>query len=322
MRKDSLTEAIEQITGAASPAALFGSPADPADVRRAPRLYRKLAWAAHPDRAGSRAGQAVDAMARLNRMHDEWLRQVGEMRGAHGQRREQGPYLEGSRGRYPLRARVDATATVATYATDRATVFADIARSQQGNPAAELAHDVRQALTAPGLAAFVPAVLDRGITDGRSWTVWALPESMATLRQVRAAYPAGLDGRDWAWMARRILMVLAEAPIAHGGVGVDTVSVQPEEHGVVITGWALFGTRRLADPWALNQRVPGPDPAVAACADLFAAMLAPSERRQLSFAASARGLDARGFLREYDALLGHLYGPRRFRPFTLPQPPR
>ena len=156
-------------------------------------------------------------------------------------------------------------------------------------------------VAARGMSAFVPDTVDAAVTDGRGWIAYRIPETMASLREVREAYPDGLDGRDWAWMLRRILMTLAAAGRAHGALTVDTVLIEPEQHGVLLTGWtaALGGDG-------------------AALADLTDAMLAPGEPRQSQFMRAAQRLSPERQLAEYDLLLRHVYGRRRFRPFTIP----
>ena len=64
---------------------------------------------------------------------------------------------------------------------------------------------------------------------------------------------------------------------AHGALTVDTVLIEPEQHGVLLTGWtaALGGDG-------------------AALADLTDAMLAPGEPRQSQFMRAAQRLSPKG----------------------------
>lgn len=316
MRTYTTGEAIREIEAAENGAAIFGSPSDPADRRAARGIFRSLALAVHPDRAQQAGGPAADAMARLNLMHDQWMRQArpgsaASSRPAPTTAGADDPYLEGRKGPIRLRQRVAADPDVATYATQGPTLFVDIARQDPGSNRVRAVVDVAGRLAGAGLGAFVPTVVDRGITQNCAWTAWQIPSSMVTLRQICDEYAEGLDGRDWAWMARRVLMVLAQSPLSLLRIGLDSIWIQPEEHGVVVTGWAQWG-RPLGC---------GPCPA-APLAALFPLVLAPDERRQLRFAAGADRLDAFSFLREYDTLLAVLYGPRRFRPLRFPNPNR
>ena len=66
------------------------------------------------------------------------------------------------------------------------------------------------------------------------------PDELYSLEEVRAAYPAGIDARDMAWMWRRLLTVLGfvhEQRLVHGCVTPDHVLIEPREHKLVLIGW-------------------------------------------------------------------------------------
>ncbi len=176
-----------------------------------------------------------------------------------------------------------------------------VARRAAANAVALTLVDVRPRLAAQGMSGFVPEVLDSGRTAGRAWLVTRVPADLLSMRDVLRLLPAGLDGRDWAWIARRLLMTLDAAGITHGALDLDTVLVAPEAHGIVVTGW----TGRGRD---------GP-----ALARLFDEVLGSGIRddRQRRFAERAADLEPRRALTEYDLLLSHLYGERRYRPFPV-----
>ncbi|WP_306208315.1 lipopolysaccharide kinase InaA family protein [Actinoplanes sp. RD1] len=149
-----------------------------------------------------------------------------------------------------------------------------------------------------------------------------------------------LDARDVAWMWRRLLTALGwahRAGVVHGAVLPEHVLIQPEEHGVVLVDWCYSvapGTpvpavvsrhRATYPPEVLAQR-----PATAAT-DIYQAsglMLALIEeppgaiRRFVAGcryrAPRMRPQDAWQLLAEFDELLEKWYGPRKFRPFTVP----
>ncbi len=75
---------------------------------------------------------------------------------------------------------------------------------------------------------------------------------------------------------------------------------QPEQHGVVLTGW--------------TAAIGGDGPVLAGLTDT---MLRSREPRQSRFMHAAQELSPGKQLTEYDLLLQHLYGRRRFRPFTV-----
>lgn len=307
MTPTSAAAAIRAIRAARTARHLFdGRPADAAAARRARRGYRALVALIHPDLAAANRidpADAVDATARLNQLFEQWRDQDAKLQPAE-------PHVVGDHGTYVLRTRVRRTDRISTYGTDRRDVSVAVSRAQPRATDAVL--QAARALGAQGLGAFGPDIVDRGQVDGRAWVAYRIPAGLHSLREVRAAYPRGLDGRDWAWMVRRILMAVAAADGAHADVGLDTVLIQPEQHGVMLTGWGGAGIPPLLADGDAAVNGPG-------IAGLFDAMLHPSETRQREFAASAVTLPPRRWLAEYDLLLRHLYGARRHRPFSLPR---
>lgn len=300
-------EAIALIRGARTADDLFGPCADdePTERRRI-RTYRRLAFVVHPDRAvseGLSLAEATAATKRLTALRDEHA--------GHGTRaRTPSAHVQGLHGVYLLRERLRSTDDIAVYATDVAGVRIDIARRPLANSRTHVLGRIRRGLERARLGGFVPEVVDAGEVDGRAWTAHRTPDGLVPLRDVRAAYPAGLDGRDWAWMARRLLLVRAAAPLPHGGLDLDTVQIHPSGHRVMVTGWG-----RAPSP-ATDATHDG-----RAVADLFDALLdsRPDSQRQRAFAAASVRLPAERVAHEYDLLLNALYGARRHRPFSLPR---
>ncbi|MBK7821734.1 MAG: hypothetical protein IPJ61_11850 [Tessaracoccus sp.] len=285
--------AIETILGATAPEDLFdGAPADGDAARRARRRYRTLVALVHPDRAAANGvdpAEAQRAMAVLTALYDRWV--DAKVDGGE-------PHVVGRDRAYPIRKRLRQAPRLSTYATDEDDLFIAISRSVDNG--VRPLFRAEQHLSDVHMWGFGPRIVDWGEAAGRRWAAYRLPEGLRSLREVRAAYPGGLDGRDWAWMARRLLMVFDAVDVTNGALGLDSVLIHPVEHGVVVTHW---GEGAAPDAPAITQ--------------LFDDMLAPDEDRQRRFAASSDGLSPRQRLYEYDLLLRALYGPRRFRPFTL-----
>jgi hypothetical protein len=141
-------------------------------------------------------------------------------------------------------------------------------------------------------------------------------------------------------MWRRLLTALGwahEAGVVHGAVLPEHVLIHPAEHGVVLVDWCyavapgqpltavVAAHRDRYPPEALARRPVSP------ATDIYLAtvtvqrlvgrrMPAPMRRFVagcLYDAPRMRPQHAWQLLAELDDLLGHLYGPRRFRPFTL-----
>ncbi|WP_238438447.1 protein kinase family protein, partial [Frankia nepalensis] len=215
-----------------------------------------------------------------------------------------------------------------------------------------------------GLSPRVPSPSSRNRELGR-------PDDFVTLAQARAAYPAGLDPRDVAWMWRRLLVAIGyahRAGVAHGAVLPEHVLIHPAQHGLVLVDWcysavpdpadgAVVGvqpraggaddpSRRIpalveayADwypPEVARREPPGAATDIALASRCVSYLLGSADPARLGGAVPApirrfltgcllpspsmRPDDAWRLLAELDELLGRIYGPRRFRPFTMPSP--
>ncbi|SER94107.1 protein kinase family protein [Lentzea albida] len=327
------TEALELVERAGSAEALFGPrTTDPDKRRQAKRLYRALASVLHPDVVGPGDTRAHAASAVLTRLHHEWTHSTTvELRTRTGVYRIGEPFAVGS--------------IANLYESDGPHVV-KVVRNPALNP---LLHGEWQALRRlerftdrnQWLRPFYPRLLDTSgdVAKGsRAFTVLdPLKDGFVTLKDVQDAYPRGLDGRDYAWMHRRLLKALAGAHqigLVHGAVTAENVLVHPEQHGIVLAGWSFAveeGQRLLATSKAIAYppEVAAQEPVTAAtdvhmAHALMLETLAHDEDRQQAFAKGcmqdrpSRRPDARDLLDEYDELLEELYGPRVFRPFALP----
>jgi len=324
-------EALERVEGA-STAALFGPPpASPAERKEGQRLYWALAAVLHPDRAGRDDVRALAASAELTRLYDQWRQaRPVELRTAGGVYRLAGRHAVGS--------------VANVYRTDGHHVV-KIVRNPRLNPLlraewAALERLRRFTDAHRWLRPYFPVMTDNGdVGRGeRAFTVFEpLLHGFVTLAEVRRAFPHGLDGRDYAWMHRRLLRAVAaahRAGLVHGAITADNVLVHPEQHGIVLVGWS-FCVEDGQPPLATAKSVRYP-PEVAAGRPVTAAtdvhmthtlmleLLSRDETGQRAFARGCaqddpgRRPDAVDLLDEYDELLEDLYGERVFRPFALP----
>ncbi len=321
-------EALHEVEGATA-TGLFG-PADPARRKEAQRLYWGLAAVLHPDRVADDDHRAHAASAELTRLYDEWQRT--------------GPVeLRTGRGTYRVAERHAVGSVANVYRTDGRHVV-KIVRNPALNP---LLHAEWHALRKLGrftaehrwLRPYYPHLVDTGdVGRGeRAFTVLEpLVRGFVTLADVKRAFPDGLDGRDYAWMHRRLLRAVAGAHrvgLVHGAITADNVLVHPEHHGIVLAGWSFAvddGQPLLARAKSIAYPPEAGHGAVTAATDVHMAhalmtdLLAHDETRQRTFARGCmqdqpgRRPDAADLLAEYDELLEDLYGARVFRPFALP----
>ena len=328
--------AIETVAAARNAADLFG-PAD-GSPRVGRREFRRLAALLHPDRnAGDPAVAA--AFERLVARYDEW----------------RGPavVVSGRRGRYtvigsPVQGSVSAVYAATSESGDRVAI--KVSRSASSGRFLERERAALRRLRAltdrpenTWLAPYFPRLLDTAdLLDAGSGTTrtadvlsaHGAAEGFVDLATVAAARPEGLDGRDWAWIHRRLLRAVAGAHLAglvHGALVPENVLIHPEGHGVVLAGWSFASAPGEQLPGRIASRrdlyPPDANEPASAALDVYMVhatmrtLLAPTQRRQLAFAAGCMQRAPRmrpaavALLDEYDDLLEDLYGRRRFRPF-------
>jgi len=308
-------EAIAMIEAAGGPADLFG--------HDGLRCYRRLARLTHPDaRPGdARAAAAFATLAAL------WRRHAAEAAPAALVARGDLANLYLARDGLRKIARDPADNDL----MDRECRALGLLGRQAGRPQRAYFPRLVQA----------QRITDPATGARRRCNVIGPLEGFVSLADVRAAFPAGVDPRDAAWMWRRLLVAIGaahRAGLVHGAVLPEHVMIHPAEHGVVLVDWCYSGqpgaplpaivSRYLAwYPPEIPAREPaGPDTDIwlaSACMTELAAGLMPA--RLAAFAKGCmlasprrRPADAWQLLAELDELLGRLYGPRRFRPFAMP----
>jgi hypothetical protein len=313
-------EAVRLIMAARTPADLFGD-----------HTYHRLARLVHPDTGGSR--EAFDRLTALRRAH--------------------GPVTIRTRRRsYTLGGRPVRGDLANLY--DAGDAIVKIPRDPAVNDLLEREAIALRQLPKDGDGRFLPYVprltesfRHRDEATGVERRVNALRrlDGFCTLTEVRAAYPGGVDPRDVAWMWRRLLVALGfahRAGVLHGAVLPEHVLIHPGEHGLALVDWchsvpgchpdrsgrvpALVTGRADWYPPEVPARAPagpGTDVFMATrCMTYLIADRAPKPLRAfargcLLTAENRRPQDAWRLLGELDDLLHRLYGPRRFRPFSL-----
>lgn len=354
-------------------ACLTGSPAeaDPEAVAFAVAraTYRRLARALHPDRCpATDQAQATAAFARLSTLWDEYRsadsttprRQAGP-----GTAQPTGPVVMTTRRRRYTLTGPALTGDLCNLYPANATTAVDTARGASAGAEPVLLkmprHPRNNDLLAAEAAAltqlhrdgearhraYVPTLIEtfryREAGTGIDRRVNALEtlDGFATLAEVAAGYPAGVDPRDAAWMWRRLLVALGfahRAGVVHGAVLPEHVLVHPASHGLVLADWCYASIAGAPVPaivpryrdWYPDEVRGKREPSAATDIHLATRTMTtligdrmPAPLR--AFAAGCTGSsqagrpgDAWALLRELDELLERLYGPRTFRPFHLP----
>lgn len=331
--------AVGALEALAAPGAGF-----PADAHEAARHYRRLARLLHPDTApAGRGAQAAAAFARLTAL---WTARGGDL-----------PTVTTGSRRYVL-GPVLATGDLAVLRTahydhdgDRREAVLKIPLRPRDNDLLEHEADVLTRLDTaadPRHRAYAPRLVEsfrHRDADGAERRVNALEPltGFHPLTEVAAAHPDGLDPRDAAWMWRRLLTALGwahRARLVHGAVFPEHVLIHPRLHGLVLVDWCYATATDTHVPLLVDRHrdsyppeIPGRLPATPAtdihlaarCMRQLMGERAPGPMRAFLRACvlpsqAARPQDAWRLLGELDELLERLYGPRSFRPFTMPGP--
>ncbi|MDI9916790.1 hypothetical protein [Rhodococcus sp. IEGM 1379] len=341
-----IREVLETVESASVASDLFGPVSHDVAPRRAmKRRYYRLVSVIHPDRVclGDVARSAA-ATARLNELYGIWVAQADSM--------NIGPVYIGERGEYRLGGSVASGSVSELYgARDQSgtSVVLKIPRDCRANSMIEAERNALGDIAHSGNSGwsvfYFPRLVDRvshhDNVSGERREINVLNDltgEFLTLSDVLAAYPNGLDPRDWAWMHRRLLRTLAVAHAqgwVHTAITADNILIHPDLHGVVLAGWS-FATRPGDRPVAtIASAHPSYPPELGGSVtpawdvymahQLMSTMLGdriPS--RMKAFALGCMQSNPRlrpgavDLLGEFDELLDLLHGERTFRVFTVP----
>jgi len=188
----------------------------------------------------------------------------------------------------------------------------------------------------------------------RHANVLGWPDGLYSLAEVHASYSHGLNPRDAAWMWRKLLIVLGFAHaqgVIHGAVLPNHIFIQPEQHGLVLDDW-LYAVRdpdttgeriravvaayqQWYPPEVYAKKLPTPgldifmgarcvayllggDPLTGELPASVPPALQAFFRGCLMQTPAYRPQNAWALLDEFTLLIERLWGPRTFRPFTMP----
>lgn len=323
---------VGTILAASRPEDIFGS----GGPDRAKLLYHRMLRNVHPDRNTSDP-RAADATSKLERL---WSELNGDTKPVE---------LASKRHTYELgalRLKTDiANVYEATYDAGHEHCLVRITRNPRNRDLALAELKALRALRGvpENFRAFHPQLLDsfrhREPTTkvDRMVTVTDAVADTVTLREVLDVYPDGIDGRDQAWIMRRLLVAVGTAHDVgqiHGAVVPERVLVQPENHGIILTDWTCSvpdGDKVVA----IDSRYKDVYPArtlryktAAKNLDMYMLGLTmemlvdPDTPRPL--VAFYHGCQASNvpkaseLLGEFNELIERVYGKRRFHTFAMP----
>jgi hypothetical protein len=183
----------------------------------------------------------------------------------------------------------------------------------------------------------------------------ASPDDLYSLDEVRAHYPNGLDGRDVAWIWRRLLGILGyvhSCGTAHGAVLPMHMLIDPRDHKLLLVDWCFAvhagqavqrpvsvmgggyltwykrdGATRTPPTAALDIafgarcmiELLGGDPLEAKFPESVEPGLQRHLQRCAGAASASNNADAWRLLDDFNGLIEALWGPRKFRTFEMPR---
>lgn len=155
-----------------------------------------------------------------------------------------------------------------------------------------------------------------------------------TLREVINAYPKGVDGKDLAWMYRRMLVAVGnthDAGYTHNAPTLDSFILHPETHLVKLINWQFSTPAGTKPPMTTSETKPilgdPPESSVKNDITITAATASKLVNPKLTHPRIVKHLNAiqkyptgtaKEALREFDELIYELWGPRKFHRFTMP----
>lgn len=170
----------------------------------------------------------------------------------------------------------------------------------------------------------------------RYMTVQETPQGLRPATDILKVYPKGIDGRDFAWIFRRMLVAVGNAHDAgyiHGAPTLEAFLIHPEQHGIMLDRWEYSvptGETLKSIPVVYKDIYPtyvfDKEPVehsldiniLANTANSLLREDAPVQFKAFLRACSRKKtLSAARLLAEFDALLLRLYGAPKFHPFTL-----
>lgn len=185
----------------------------------------------------------------------------------------------------------------------------------------------------------VPVESFRHMDEGhmeRYMTVQETPEGLRPATDILKVYPKGIDGRDIAWIFRRMLVAVGNAHdvgIVHGAPTLEAFLIHPEQHGIMLDRWEYSvanGEPLKSIPAVYKDIYPdyvfAKEPVdhsldINILAHTIRSLMREDAPVQFKAFLTACGrkktLSASRLLTEFDALLLRLYGAPKFHPFTL-----
>lgn len=346
--KSLLQTMLQSAREARCPEEVFGD--DPSGVKES---WRNMAKIAHPDKVdGSEQACAKELFPLLQRWHELALAKIG--RGAYGKKDSEDVRLAIGKHTYQLTEVMvsgDLSMLHTGVSAEGRDVLAKVSSSATVNDLlaneAAVLKEVGGKLTpySPHLPQLLDSAEIQHKTSRRRVNLFAHQPGFYSLAQVKKLYPDGLDPRDAAWMMNRLLAAVSalhETGHVHAAITPDHVLIRPDDHNGMLIDFCYAGKfgqkakalcpawRNLYPPEVFAKMGLGPSTDLFMVARVAIWLLGnnagPGADRFKKFWSGmdihnpGRRLDdALEVFTMFNDLLVALYGPKKFRMFTMPE---
>ncbi len=335
----------EKILAATKGNEIFGN-----NAKRAKIVYRRLARSVHPDMFSeqSEKEEAEQVFKKLSVLWEAYTRGSTVASPGSSPARAKKNSVKTSKREYQLGSGIAADPFFkrfeATYDDGHAIANILITSDPGNNDLAEnYVENIRTLVkeVPEEYKGFYPEIVEtfQHVSDGASRVgiVQTFHEGLVPFSKILERYPDGIGGRDVAWIFRRMLIAVGNAHDAgfiHGGINLDSLFIQPEQHGVVLGDWQYSvakGEKLVAVP--ANWKSDYPDNYLAGdpvsesidimmCGKVAERLLRnePSAKRMRNFlkvVSKENAFTAQRLFGEFDILIRGMYGEPKFHPFTL-----
>lgn len=332
---------FEDILQASSSKELFGE-----DDKKARQVYLRFAREVHPDMVvPSRRPLANQAFQRLQELWESWQRK--DPRSSS----EKSSTIKTRRREYTLQSMIPVRSddVVKTFSVSHDDGHEEkwlttSVSAKDNDLIANAVFSLRtlQEKVPQEYRAFFPR-MDEKLTlaqpdGGHASYVSTSLKGFYSLQEVIDAYPGGIDGRDVAWMFRRMLVAVGnahDAGLIHGACVPASFYILPSQHGLVLENWhyspgehkkiaAIPGKYKsyYSDNVLSTKTVTAEDDIAMTARTALALMGNNGTRAMRAFfkGCMISGVpSASVLLAEFTELLTRLYGPPSFHPFEMPK---
>jgi len=330
-------QTLKNILDAKSPKELFG------EGKNTQRAYQRLLHLSHPDMYGDEDMKktANAAFIRLNELWESFNHVAKNSVEAETIKTRRHEYTLGEK----FYDADGVTYFFATYDAGYEKAIIVIPSAAQDNDLIEnysaMLHKLKNEVD-PKYSAFFPFFLEafKFKINGqvKQLLAYSQPENLFTLKQVKEEYPEGIHGRDIAWIFKRVLVAIGNAHdknIIHGGINLDSILIEPDQHGVLLTSWqyavnngdalqALPSSYKANYPDYIFEKKPAKNELdISLAAKTMMDLMGPDAPKQL--VAFFKGCQintlpsAAELLYEFDVLLERVYGEKKFHQFFMPK---